>query len=78
MKPAPRRKVGRPPKPHEDRQIRQGRNYNLWIAEELSVVFEALCERERRTKTAQLELILAEWFTSKGLLPNEGEEGGGR
>jgi len=54
---------------------RIGVNLNVWLPDELMAAFEALRKKTRRTKTAEVMVMMEEYLASKKLWPPAGSEG---
>lgn len=57
-----------PPSP---KKPREGYNINVWVSDRLGRGFEAMLKRSRRSKTAEVEVLLEEALERLGLLPPE-------
>ena len=66
MKEKPKRKKAVPvDAPRE----RAGANLNVWLPAELLAAFESLREKHRRTKTAEVIVMMEHYLSSAGLWP---------
>lgn len=57
------------PQPEPESRIRDGGNLNVWIEDNLFELFEKDRKRNKRTKTAHIEMILEGYFKQIGLIP---------
>lgn len=58
-----------PAAPQAPARVRDGYNFNIWLSEELGSAFERLLKITRRTKTAEVELMIEEACGRAGLWP---------
>jgi hypothetical protein len=64
-----KKKQGAPPR------TREGVNLNVWLSAELMQAFESFREKTRRTKTAEIEVMMEEYLAKNGHWPlAEGQE----
>lgn len=59
-----------PVSPQPSARVREGYNFNIWISDELGAAFEQLLKKTRRTKTAEVELMIEEACGKAGLWPS--------
>ena len=53
-----------------DERVRDGRNLNVWLPQELMDAFDALrAEKTRRTKTAEVTVMFEEYLRAQGFWP---------
>jgi hypothetical protein len=64
-----------PKKKRRRQRIRGGYSINVWVSNEHGAAFEALLSRNRRTKTAELELMIEKVCAAEGLWPPPAEGG---
>jgi len=73
----PKKKRGAtpPPEPADKAvRVREGENINVWIAPHLVRAFRALAEREKRTVSGQMEILLEIALRSVGALDDPPEK----
>ncbi len=51
------------------KRVRVGYSLNVWVSDEHGAVFEELLRRSRRTKTAEVELMIEQIAGQAGLWP---------
>ncbi len=67
----PRKRRGKAPPapPPAPKRVRVGYSINVWVGAEHGAAFEELLRRTRRTKTAELELMIEKVCGEAGLWP---------
>jgi hypothetical protein len=71
--------MGRKKKQPESGRDRPGKNVNAWLPDPVVDAFHKLCVDEKRTKAAQLEILIVEGLSKRGrwpVSPQAGAQGG--
>jgi len=66
-----------PPAPSEAKpRSRKGQNINVWLPDDLLAAFERQLGKTRRTKTAEIQIMMEQYLEQAGLWPpaEQGDE----